>query len=288
MSETAADWVFDVNEADFEQKVLEQSTVRPVVLDFWATWCPPCRALGPILEKVIVERAGQVVLAKIDVDKNQNLAATFQINGIPAVKAMRNRQLVLQFEGLLPEAGLRAFLDRLMPSEVEKELNRAEGLEASDPPAAATAYREILTKDARNDAARVGLARVLLALKQFAEIPGILEPVAVEGILGTEAARLTAQLELAQKTQGLPDETALRQQAAADPKNARPLLELGTQLASRGQYEPALAALLQAAERDPVLAAGPVREAMVQIFYALGSSHPLADEYRTKLARLLY
>jgi putative thioredoxin len=288
MTETVADWIFDVGEADFERLVLEQSKVRPVIVDFWAPWCGPCKHLGPLLERLIEERAGQMVLAKINVDDNQTLAADFQIQAIPAVKAFRGGQLALQFEGVLPEAQLKLFLDRLLPSEDEKQLNGAEGLEISDPAAAAEAYRAILAKEARNDAARVGLARVLIALHQFDEVPGILEPVAVEGILGNEAARLTAQLELARKTQGLPDEAALRQQAAAEPKNGRPLLELGTQLAARGQYGPALAALLEAAERDHVLASGPVREAMVQVFYALGSAHPLADEYRAKLARLLY
>ena len=104
MTETVADWVFDVGEADFEQKVLEQSKVRPVIVDFWAPWCAPCRLLGPLLEKLIAERAGQMVLAKVNVDDNQNLAADFQIQSIPAVKAMRGGQLVLQFEGVLPEA----------------------------------------------------------------------------------------------------------------------------------------------------------------------------------------
>ncbi len=288
MTETVTDWIFDVGEADFERAVLERSKLRPVVVDFWAPWCGPCRHLGPLLERLVEDRGGQVLLAKVNVDENQTLAANFQIDAIPDVKAFRGGRLVLQFKGILPEAQLKAFLDQLLPSENEKQLNQAEALEANDPAAAELLYRAVLARDNKNDAARVGLARVLLAQAKFDEVPDILEPVAVEGALGTEAARLSAQLELARKTQGLPDEAALRQQAAAEPKNGRPLLELGTQLAARGQYEPALAALLEAAERDPVLASGPVREAMVQVFYALGSAHPLADEYRARLARLLY
>ena len=112
MTESAADWVFDATDADFERSVIDASRDRPVVVDFWAPWCQPCRTLGPILERLVAARNGQVLLAKVNVDENPGLAEAFGIQSIPAVKAVRDGRLVLQFEGVLPEEHLNAFLDQ--------------------------------------------------------------------------------------------------------------------------------------------------------------------------------
>src|SRR5262245_13148432 len=189
MAETEADWVFDATEADFQQSVLEQSHQRPVIVDFWAEWCHPCRMLGPVLERLVRERRGQVVLARVNVDQCQRLAGAFGIESIPAVKAIRDGRLILEFEGALPEAQLRAFLDQVVPSEDDKELNRAEAAEARDPSAAERSYRDLIAREPDNNAARVGLARVLLDQGKTDEVPDILSPIGSEGELGAEAAR---------------------------------------------------------------------------------------------------
>jgi putative thioredoxin len=287
MAETEADWVFDATEADFEQAVIEQSHRRPVIVDFWAEWCHPCRMLGPVLERLVKERAGQVALAKVNVDQCPDLAAAFRIESIPAVKAIRDGRLVLQFEGVLPEAQLRQFLDQLSPSEGLKELDRAEAQEARNPSAAERSYRDLIAQEPDNNAARVGLARVLLDQGKTDEVPDILAPVGGEGELGAEAARLLARLELGKMAAGL-DEAEVRRRLGAAPESPPALLDAGLLAAARGQYEPALRYLLGAAERDPALAAGRARQAMVQVFYGLGASHPLANEYRARLAQLLY
>jgi putative thioredoxin len=285
MTETEADWVFNATEADFVQSVVKQSERRPVVVDFWAEWCQPCRLLGPILERLVKERRGQVVLAKVNVEECPNLAA--HIQSIPAVKAIRDGRVILEFEGLLPEQEIRAFLDQISPSEDEKQLNRAEAQEGADPAAAERSYRELIVKEPDNLAARVGLARVLLDHGKTDEIPDLLAPVGSEGELGAEAARLLARLELGKLASGL-DEAGVRKRLSAAPKSPQALLDAGVLAAARGQFEPALQFLLAAAERDPKLAAGAARQAMVQVFYALGASHPLANDYRARLAQLLY
>ena len=283
----ASPWVFDVTEADFAEKVLAASREHPIVVDFWAPWCQPCRVLGPILERLIDQRQGKVRMAKVNVDEAQRLAQHFEIQSIPAVKAFRNGDIVLEFEGLLPEQHLNAFLDRVSQDSANEAPDDLRALEQSDPSAAEKKYREMLAREPESDAARVGLARVLLAQNRTEEVPDLLAAVRAEGKLAEEAQAIAARLELRKLAASLGDEAAARKRlAASDTAQAR--LELGTVLAASGQYEAALEMLLSAAERDPKLASTKVREVMVQVFYALGTDHPLANDYRARLARLLY
>ncbi|MBI1913474.1 MAG: tetratricopeptide repeat protein [Planctomycetes bacterium] len=289
MNGSTSNWVFDVDEQDFERLVLQQSYERPVVVDFWAKWCDPCRTLGPVLEKLVREQRGEVLLAKVDVDKSQQLAAAFGIDSIPAVKAIRAGNVVLEFTGLLPEPHLREFLNRILPSEVDRQVRQAFELEQKDPARAEALYRRALEQEDENDAVRVGLARVLLARKKDDEVAALLEPVGSEGPLGEEAQRLKGLLSLRGLSETVSgDEAALRQRLQTEPDNAQVRYELGCALAQKGKHEEALEMLLSAGERDPKLAATKVREAMVQVFYAIGPSHPLSDKYRSRLARLLY
>jgi putative thioredoxin len=288
MSEAASAWVFDVTEADFERAVLQASRARPVLVDFWAPWCDPCRMLGPLLERLVAERRGEVLLAKLNVEEAPTLAERYAISSIPAVKAFRDGRVWREFVGLLPEDYLRAFLDEVVPSAADRLASQAAPLEASDPAAAERLYREVVEKDRNHLGARVGLARVLLAQGQTDEIEALLEPVGSDGEVGAEAERVLARLRLQRLAGAVGDEAAARRRLAAEPESARRHFELGCALAVKGDLAGALPELLEAAERDPKLASGPAREAMVQVFYLLGVDHPLANEYRAKLARLLY
>jgi putative thioredoxin len=288
MKPASSPWVKDVTEATFEADVLAASDEKPVVVDFWSPRCAPCRTLGPLLEKLTNERQGKALLAKVNTDDNPRLAAYFQIDAIPAVRVIYQRQLVHEFEGLQPEAALREFFNQIVPDDRDPALLQAQAAEESAPARAEKLYRAMLDKDAENPEARVGLARVLLKQERFDEIADVLEPVGTSGDLGAEAQGLLAQAKLRQGTKGLPDEKALRARVAADPSDAQARLDLGNVLAAKGDLPAALAELFAAAELDFKLAQGQARESMVKVFYAIGTNHPLANEYRSRLARLLY
>jgi putative thioredoxin len=288
MSTTPSAWVRDVTEADFEREVVQASWKRPVVVDFWAPWCQPCLMLGPILEKVVNERRGDVVLAKVNIDEQAGLAGPFGVSAIPAVKVFRNGRIVREFTGVQPEPALRALLDSVAPSAADREAEQARGLEATQPAEAERLYREAIAQEPGNEMARLGLARVLLAQGKPDEVEQVLEPVGTDGEVGAEASRLSAQAYLRQVARPFGDEAAARQRLKARPEDAAARYELGCVLAARGDYPAALEMLLSAAERDPKLAASKVREAMVKVFYALGADHPLSNDYRARLSRLLY
>jgi putative thioredoxin len=286
MSNAASPWIFDVAEADFQRLVIDASAQKPVLVDFWAPWCQPCLMLGPLLEQIVNERQGELLLARVNVDEAQRLAQAVGVSAIPDLKIIRDGQIVREVRGYLPEPQLRAWLEEVLPTATDRLVNRVQDLEQTNPTEAERLYREALAQDPGHEHARIGLARVLLDRHRLDEIEEVLAPLSTEGELGAEAQRIKA-LAFLRRVDGR-QKAALRQRLEAGPENAQLRLEYGIVLAGAGEYPEALEMLLSAGERDFKLAGGPVRETMVQVFYALGSGHALANEYRAKLARLLY
>src|SRR3954470_3368395 len=230
----ANQWVIDVGDENFERDVLERSKTVPVVVDFWAPWCGPCKQLGPLLEKAAADRKGGFVLAKVNVDEAQQLAGYFRIESIPAVLAFKGGQPVNGFVGLVSEAELKQFLDDLSGPSANDPLVQAAALEETDPTRAEAIYREALAKDEKNDPARLGLARVLVATDRDDEALTALETIPDAGEFGAEAVKVRRTIEMRKNAATAGDEGALRKKIAADPENAQLRLELGNVLATKG------------------------------------------------------
>jgi putative thioredoxin len=282
--------------AEFETHVLERSKTVPVLVDFWAAWCGPCRVLGPILEKEIAALGGKVELVKVDTDRMPDLAMEFGVQGIPAVKAFKEGQLVDEFVGAQPVPVIKQFLARLAPSETADALASAEkAWKAGHAAEATTALRALLAKPVLDsdvkDRALLLLCRVLLAQSQPAEVPGLLAQIDPRSTAAVEIpaveqqlATLTAVLAEGQSFGG---EAGARTALEKNPKDHEARFALASALVTRGAHREALEHFLEIVSRNRKFKDDGARKAMIAIFEQLGHDHELTDEFRRRLQIVL-
>ena len=284
MSDAASNqWLINTTDDDFEAVVLEGSKERLVVVDFWAEWCAPCRALGPVLEKLAEEFAGRFVLVKADTDKNQRAAGGFQVSGIPAVFAVIGGEVVDSFQGAMPEPDVRAWIEKQL---IGTQLLDAKRLAIGDPAKAESLLLAMLEKTPNNSVASITLAELQLAQGRSDDCRAILEQLEKRGFLEPAAEKLKAALELSAKA-GLSVEAA-RAEADANPKNFQMQLNLAEVLAAHQQYEAAFEICLNLVAVDRKATGEKARALMVDVFRILPEDSELTRDYRRKLSMALY
>ena len=284
--------IFDVDRDNFEEAVLKGSQERVIVVDFWAPWCEPCRTLGPLLEEVVIQLGAGVALAKVNVDENQELAKAFRVQGIPAVKIVKDGQLVQEFTGALPKEQIEAVLRPLVPvvtSEGGDLMEQAAQLvRAGDLEGGARLYEKVLQEQPEDGPAILGLARVRLQQADFVAVQELVNLIE-EGSSEYQSARaLLTQIELMQICDSCGGRAACAQKMLADPEDLENRFNFACCAAAEQDFETALKEWLAIVEKEKDFRDGKVREAMVSIFHLLGRENELVTDYQRRLYRALH
>ncbi len=284
--------MIDVSDDDFESDVLDRSAEIPVLVDFWAPWCGPCRVLGPVLERLADGAAGRFELAKLNVDESPRVAERYGIRGIPAVMLFRDGQVTAEFVGALPERQVQAFLDQHLPTEAMQQARRAaEQLAAGDPAGARAAAEAALAATGAGPAASTAhavTARLDLAARDLDGAAAHARAVASSAPEWEAAQAVLEAAELGRAAVAAGDPAALQARiAAAPPGDLADLFALAIHRLLDGDHRAALEQLVALVERDRRWRDEAARKAMLTVFQLIGPRSPLADEYRRRLALVL-
>ncbi len=290
--EAAADLIKDSNTARFAADVLDASAKVPVIVDFWAPWCGPCKQLTPTIEKLVRQAGGLVRLVKINIDENQDLATQLQIQSIPAVFAFKDGRPVDGFAGAQPESQIRAFINRLTakakaPLDLAVEEAQA-ALDAGDAATAGALYGEILAREPAHPAAVAGMIRAVMAAGDTAAAKKIIEGLPAEVASAAEVAAAVSAVELAEQGGASGDAPELRRKLAEDENDHQTRFDLAVALYADGSNEDAVEELLELVRRDKKWNDEAARKQLVKIFDALGPSHLLTVSARRHLSSILF
>ncbi len=290
---TTTDFVFDTTVASFEQDVVLKSKDVPILVDFWASWCEPCKALGPILEKLAAEFNGGFLLAKVDVDAEQQLAGYFQVKSIPTVMLLKNGQIVDGFPGALAENQLREFLKHheieaketsaeLVPDAIEEAIP-----EVIDPEAEAMHLRAAIQAEPEKAELKLDLMLALLKTGGFAEAEKILEGLPANLAIDDRAIKAKSRLAFAAVLKDAPPASILEQAIASDPDDCRARHYLGVRYLMEDKVEAGLEQFLEMLKRNKTYEEGLPRKALIDAFRII-EDEDLVSQYRRKMSALLF
>lgn len=278
----------DITEANAKAQLIDESFNRPVMVDFWADWCGPCKSLMPILDKLAEEYAGDFLLAKVNADEQGMIAAQFGVRSLPTVMIIKDGRPIDGFVGAQPETEVRKLLDKYLPKPWDKQL--AEGLrmqEAGDNAGALVALKEAYASSNQRADIACALAETYIALNRVAEAAEILGKIRLAD-QGPDYQQAKAKLELAQNAQKAPEIHALEQQLEAEPENQDVKFQLAIQYSQHNYHKEALELLYQLLQKNIGARDGEVRKIFTDVLAVLGKKDPLAVEYQRKLYSLLY
>ncbi|WP_404382506.1 thioredoxin [Caenispirillum salinarum] len=287
------DAVKDTSAATFMADVIEQSQTVPVIVDFWAEWCGPCKSLGPMLEKLVRQSGGKVKMVKVDVDKDQELAAQFRIQSIPTVYAFKDGRPVDGFQGALPESQLKQFIDKLAgggANVIDQALEQAkELLDQGQADQAAAVYEQILGQDPQNAPAIAGIIRCYVAMGEPDAAKELLSQLPADILAHADVQAAKTALELADTPPADSEEVvALQKKVEADPADLQARFDLANAYYAANKREEAVDELLEIFKRDRTWNEDAARAQLVKFFEAFGPTDPATIKGRRKLSSMMF
>ena len=289
--------IIEVITENFMAEVIERSKETPVIVDFWAPWCEPCKQLTPIIEKIIKEKNGNVILAKMNIDESPEVAQQLKIQSIPAVMAFNDGQPVDGFVGVQPEKNISEFVNKISSlknsSTIEENINAGKKyIDEGDLETAALVFSEILKIESENISAKSLLARCLLRSDQLSEAENLINNISPDAEKNQDYVSVRSEVEIFKNAKNNPisnkQEEELKESIKNNPKNYQLKLDLAKLLVAKGENENAINELLEIIEVDAKWNDGAARKQLIEIFNILGNENILVIEGRKKLSSMLF